>query len=352
MSRALASQAETASGFFIPDLCEARQVFILVLLSELLVIVYTLAASSLQLFDWELLGKSSLIVLWVVLLSAAVLCRLRAALHRFAVPVASTLALLCVLTVTTITSLLAQSQVPEYRAEGAAWVLRNLLVALVCGSIALRYFFLQHQLRLTERGELLARLESLRTRIRPHFLFNTLNSIASLIDIDPAKAETAVENLADLFRTSLADEDRPTTVDDEIRSCQLYLEIEHLRLGDRLEVHWRVDDALRCVPMPSLMLQPLVENAVYHGIAQLPDGGCISITVADVGGDLQVVMENPLPEAGSTAHGHNMALSNVQQRLQGMFGGRGRLSAGPSADGFRVELSYPLDQAAQPGVLL
>ena len=155
--------------------------------------------------------------------------------------------------------------------------MRNLLVAVVLAGIVLRYFYLQQQLRLQEQLELQARLDSLRSRIRPHFLFNTLNSIASLIMSRPAAAEQAVEDLAELFRVSLQESHRTTTVADELRLCELYLGIEQLRLGDRLQVQWQVQVEAREQPMPSLLLQPLVENAIYHGLFPAAAGGIIRI---------------------------------------------------------------------------
>ncbi len=201
---------------------------------------------------------------------------------------------------------------------------------------------LEQQVKLRERSELQARLDSLRARIRPHFLFNTMNSIASLIDSRPAAAEQAVEDLAELFRASLQDNYRDTTVSDELHLCRLYLGIEQLRLGDRLALDWSVDDSLSDLPMPGLLLQPLVENAVYHGVAQLPQGGTIRIAVARLGELLQVTIENPVPATPGHTEGNHMALANIEQRLQGLFGEDASLAAALEKDCFRVVLQYPV----------
>jgi two-component system, LytTR family, sensor histidine kinase AlgZ len=344
-----AGQREQQSGeFFIPDLCSPRSVFVMILLAELMVLVYTLAVSALPSFNWDLLASSSLFVQWVVLLSAAILCQLRQPFSRLSLQVATAGSLLVVLLVTGLSSWFAQTfyiSLPR-SSEGVWWLLRNLLVAVVLSGIVLRYFYLQQQVKLRERGELQARLDSLRAKIRPHFLFNTLNSIASLIDSRPAQAEQAVEDLAELFRASLQDNHGNSTVADELHLCRLYLGIEQLRLGDRLSLDWSVDAALEEAPMPGLLLQPLVENAVYHGVAQIPDGGTIRIVVRREGEHLQVTIENPVPVTAGHTSGNHMALVNIEQRLQGLFGDNGSLATSRDASGFRVVLQYPLEQAS------
>ena len=225
-------------------------------------------------------------------------------------------------------------------AVGLWWLLRNLLVATVLAGIVLRYFYLQQQLRLQEKLELQARLDSLRARIRPHFLFNTMNSIASLIMSRPEAAEQAVEDLSELFRVSLQEGQRPTTVADELRLCELYLGIEKLRLGAKLQVQWQVETAVRDQPMPSLVLQPLVENAVYHGISQLPEGGTISIAVHLSAGVVRVSVDNPMPGQSAHTEGHHMALANIEQRLLVLYGAGARLEAVPQGNAYRINLSY------------
>lgn len=340
---AQAGEGVTTRVVFIPDLCAPRSVFVMVLLVELVVLVYVLSASGLLDFNWETLALRSLFVQWVVLLSAALLCGLRQVISAFRLPLASLCSLLVVLAVTAASSVAAWRLLPvmDDGSGEAWWLLRNLLVAAVLGGIVLRYFYLQQQLLVQKQLELQARLDSLRARIRPHFLFNTLNSIASLIASRPEAAERAVEDLAELLRVSLQEQQRPTLVADELRLCELYLAIEQLRLGDRLQVLWQVDPGLRDTPMPSLILQPLVENAVYHGVAQLSGGGTIRVSVRPQAGNVLVQVENPVPEESTPGRGHHMALENIRQRLLVLYGLQGGLRT-EHADGvFRVELSYP-----------
>ena len=251
------SDPAIAGEFFIPDLCATRPVLMMFILAELLVVVYVLSASSLPRFDWGSLALASLFVQWVVMLCAGALCASRPLLARMSLPLGVMLSFVIILLVTLLTSVVALLALgsSSYGDMNAWWLLRNLLVAGVFGGIALRYFYLQQQLRAREKAELQARIESLRSRIRPHFLFNTMNSIASLIGSRPEEAEQVVEDLSELFRASLVDKGDSTSVDDELHLCRLYLRIEQLRLGERMRVNWNVDEAASGCQMPPLLLQ-------------------------------------------------------------------------------------------------
>ncbi len=267
-------------------------------------------------------------------------------MSRVNLVLATAICLSLIALVTAVSSVLALSAFPWLAGETQSgwWVLRNLIVSLVLGGIILRYFFLQQQLLRQEQMELQSRLDSLRARIRPHFLFNTLNSIASLIVSRPESAEQAVEDLAELFRASLKENRGATTVADELRLCELYLGIEQLRLGDRLRVEWQVDATLLDAPMPSLVLQPLVENAVYHGIARLPEGGVITVVLDREGDSVRVTVDNPVPAGAQSSEGNQMALANVEQRLQVIYGARAGLQLQPSPQRFSITLRYDPDQ--------
>jgi two-component system sensor histidine kinase AlgZ len=334
--------------FLIPDLCSPRAVFVMVLLAELMVLVYALASSSLPALNWDLLASCSLFMQWVVLSSAALLCPLRKVFARLSLALAATCSLLLVMAVAGVSSVLAIVLYPQlpFAETGIWWVIRNVLVAMVLAGIALRYFYMQQQLQMREKSELQARLDSLRARIRPHFLFNTLNSIASLIATRPEAAEQAVEDLSELFRSNLQEHNNATTVDDELRLCRLYLDIEQLRLGDRLAIEWLVDDDLLEEPMAGLLLQPLVENAVYHGIAQLPAGGKVVVEVAAVNGKIQARIENPIPARAGHTQGNQMALQNIEQRLQGLYGTEAGMTIQSESGFFQVQLYYPFEAKA------
>lgn len=330
--------------FFIPDLCAPQPTLFLILLMELLVLVYVLASSPLNQFNWDLFATGSLLAQWQLLFSAWLICRCRRWLGQLSLPTA-TLASLALVTLTTV---LSGGFVQIYLAEALGvsasplWILRNILIANVLAAMLLRYFYLQQQIRLREQWALQAKLDSLQARIRPHFLFNTLNSIASLIASRPERAEQAVEDLAELFRANLKEADEQTSVEDEVRLTRLYLDIESLRLGERLEVNWDIDDEALGAPMPSLTIQPLAENAVYHGISRLPSGGRIQIRIKLDGQTLVIRLDNPLPPGESEAMGNQMALANVEQRLQALYGAQASVSTIRAERRFRVELRYPL----------
>eukprot|EP01031_Cornospumella_fuschlensis_P016430 gene16430-20080_t len=144
-------------------------------------------------------------------------------------------------------------------------------------ALLLRYFFLQSQWRRQQQAELRARIESLQARIRPHFLFNSLNSIASLVVIDPYKAEQAVLDLSDLFRASLAKPGTLVSWAEELELSKRYLSIEQYRLGERLQLDWQVDDVPDDLPIPQLTLQPLLENALIYGIQPRIEGGLVRV---------------------------------------------------------------------------
>ncbi len=334
-----------AREFFIPDLCAPGSVFVAIVLSELLLVVHVLASSSFARFDWNLLATASLFVQWVVLLSVALLCYMRAPLSRLSMPLASLSSLLVVALVAMLSTFFMYLLFPLAVPVPDYWtLLRNALVATILAGIVLRYFHLQHQLRRQEQLELQARLDSLRDRMRPHFLFNTLNGIASLIMSQPETAERAVEDLSELLRVSLQERSANTTVADELRLCELYLGIEKLRLGERLQTEIEVQPGCLDKPMPALIMQPLVENAIYHGVSRLPDGGLVRIEVSRQAGEITASVVNPLPEEAVESRGHQLALANIRQRLDALYGANGRLEVMPQAQQFRVCLRYPLER--------
>jgi len=185
-----------------------------------------------------------------------------------------------------------------------------------------------------------ARLQALQARIRPHFLFNSLNSVLSLIRSDPARAESALENLADLYRVLMADNRELSPLSREMELASAYLDLESMRLNDRLQVDWRTDNAPLGALLPSLLLQPLLENAVYHGIEPNPRGGRIGIDIFARDHQLHVVVRNPLGSA--VRPGNSMALSNIRERLRLHFDAEARLSTHEAGGEFHVQVVMPL----------
>ncbi|MCH8897596.1 MAG: histidine kinase [Chloroflexi bacterium] len=215
-------QEQHAEDFFLPDLCEAQSILFLILVTELLVFVLVLADSELIDFNWVQLGLTSLFVQWIVLTSAGILCHFRPILMRLSVAAATTICYGLILSMTFGFSLLGEwlflPEVGGWSVEALGRTGRNLLIASVMTGIAFRYFYLQHQFRRQEQAELNSRIQALQSRIRPHFLFNSMNIIASLISVDPAMAEEVVEDLSLLFRASLNDtSDKPVLLSEFVK---------------------------------------------------------------------------------------------------------------------------------------
>ena len=259
--------ATTASdSFFLPDFCAIGTLFTVVLVGQLLVFLLLLTAPG---NDWlGELAMISLFVQWVALTSAGLLCATRRLLTLLGNASAGIVAWSLVLTVTALVGEAAWWLVEEPSPGAAAHLpfqLRNLAISAIVSAAALRYLYVQHQWKQRVESEAQARFEALQARIRPHFLFNSMNTIASLARSRPDIAEEVVEDLADLFRASLGDAHTPATLARELELCREYLRIEAQRLGERLRTDWQVDGLPDDALLPPLTLQPLVENAVYHG---------------------------------------------------------------------------------------
>lgn len=343
-------QSEAETGSILPDFCSGRTVFLLVLVTELFVLTMVLGASGIRAFSWDYLALASLLVQWVVLLSAAIFCRLRKAAQHWTL-----LQTLCFVYLTVLTVTALATWAGEWVLAGADWnasaifgwpttLARNLLVSAIMTGLVLRHFYVQARLRRQEQAELQSRIQALQARIRPHFLFNSMNSIASLIASDPAAAERAVEDLSDLFRASLSSDQQTVPLLQEIDLCQQYLAIERLRLGERLQVKWRVEDYPSDARIPLLTLQPLLENAIYHGIQPLAQGGLVSILIQYRGDLLEMTVSNPCSEEAvtPTKTNHHIALNNIEHRLRAIFGKQARLTTHRNAELFVVQISYPL----------
>jgi len=194
-----------------------------------------------------------------------------------------------------------------------------------------------------------ARLAELQSRIRPHFLFNTLNTAIALVRSDPARAEGVLEHLAELFRAAL---EAPgargrTTLADELALARRYLEIEELRFGTRLKVEWQLDPAAGAAPLPPLALQPLLENAVRHGIEAIEGGGTVRVRTRVRLGRAEVIIDNPLPATATVSAGHGLALSNVRERLRLLHDLDASFEAGPRDGRWFVRIAVPLEVRAQ-----
>ncbi|VXB15032.1 Alginate biosynthesis protein [Pseudomonas sp. 8AS] len=338
--------------FFLPELCQPEALLSMVLLAELLVLVLVLSEPMQPGFNWVRLAMTSLFVQWIVLLSAGLLCRLRPLLASLRAAVAGTLC--CAMVVGLA---LACTAVADYFELGGPLprngevnlYLRHALISLIMSALLLRYFYLQSQWRRQQQAELRARIEALQARIRPHFLFNSLNSIASLVVVDPFRAEQAVLDLSDLFRASLAKPGTLVPWREELELARRYLSIEQYRLGDRLQLDWQVDAVPDDLPIPQLTLQPLLENALIYGIQPRIEGGLVRVEAQYEDGVFLLCVSNPYDEGAERqpSRGTQQALVNIDARLAALFGPRASLSVDRRDGRHFTCLRYPCERLTQ-----
>jgi two-component system sensor histidine kinase AlgZ len=226
-------------------------------------------------------------------------------------------------------------------------LIRNLAVATILVGLALRYFYLHYESGLHRQVQATARLQALQARIRPHFLFNSMNTIASLTHDQPDLAEQAIENLADLFRASLAAEAN-ISLQQELELTRSYIDLESLRLGERLQVNWKLPDQELSLNLPALTLQPLVENAIYHGIEPLSSGGSIDIVIEPSTHEIEISISNPVvpDRQGRQREGNRMALENIRERLQLAFSGTASMAVNETQTRYTVQLKIPMTESA------
>ena len=204
---------------------------------------------------------------------------------------------------------------------------------------ALLYFDLRNRAFSPAVAE--ARLMALTARIRPHFLFNSLNAVLGVIRSDPRRAEQALEELSDLFRVLMGENKDLVTLKEEFALCRQYLELENLRLGERLNVEWDVEDCPQDAQVPPLMLQPLLENAVYHGVEPSPQPATVTLRAVREGEEIHIDLSNPYHGENANHAGNRMALDNIRERLMLFYDLEARLETEAKAGVFRVAIRLP-----------
>ncbi len=349
MPQASSSASESQQPRWLPDFCSLQVLFAVIVVAELLVLVILIAPADQSQPLLPRLTSASAFVQWLALTCALCLCKLRPQLERFSPRVGIAVAYVLMLVVTMLGSALVfqidhelglNMTLPMALQQRFIW--RNAALCALIGAALLRYFYVMEQWRARVKAEAKARFDALQARIRPHFLFNSMNTIASLIGSRPREAEQAVENLSDLFRAALGNDAALSTFGEELDLVRRYLEIERLRLGERLQLNIDADAVPASLPMPALLLQPLVENAVYHGIQALPDGGKLSIRGSAVSGGYAIRISNPRPGTGARRRGrHGMALANTRARIEYHFGTRGGLDVVAGAEDFVCTVRLP-----------
>ena len=339
-------------SLYIPDFCTSSAALANVLIVELTALILTLARENLGVSFWTDLSRTSIFLLWIGLAGAALLCWMRAPLSRLQVARGSVAVLLLIAVLIAVISagafMLGRSNLVEdagaaglFPPDLTTFLIRNVSIGLVVTALALRYFYVTHEWRRNIEMQATARVHALQALIRPHFLFNSMNTIATLTRSNPAAAEQAVQDLADLFRANLSDKRDTITLAEEYEVARTYQRIEELRLGPRLHVEWKIDSLPAKALVPGLMLQPLLENAIYHGIEPQPGGGTVTVTGELSGSLITIVVRNPVGDYESEREGNRLALANIRERLGLLYGERGLVKSGRFDTEYIVTLRFP-----------
>ncbi len=345
--------APTALRLLLPDFCASRAVLVVLLIVSLTALLLALSSAGFTAAFWTDLARNVLFLVWTGLSGSGLLCAARQVIAARRAAIGSLMVLGIILTLVAAISAIAfwimSSNVlnPDSMLGVAPETLllflaRNMLIGLIVSTLALRYFYVAQQWRLNVESQARSRVNVLQARIRPHFLYNSMNTIAALTRSDPARAEEAVQDLADLFRASLSEKRSLISLKEELESARIYQRIEQLRMGDRLRVRWDVNDLPMRALIPALTVQPLMENAIGHGVEHLDGGGEVIVEGSSVDGIVLLRVRNPMPPDNPMARaGHGIALDNIRERLGLLFGARAEVTAGREANEYVVELRFP-----------
>ena len=332
----------------IPSLCRGKMLFRLLILAQAVAILLAFSPG-ISSDPWFRLGIISLYVHWIALLSLAVLCPLLPKMVTRSLLVRWLVICLVLLLVTAGVSVMAwhfSADVLTYYHSSTNFVLANLALALVV-SLLVGQLMLMH----AERARLLAaqssaELQAFQARIQPHFLFNSLNALAELVHQAPDDAEQALLDLADLFRAAMH-AGSLLTLEQELELSKKYLALEHLRLGERLQVKWQLPAVLPVVKLPALTLQPLLENAVRYGVEPSLVPVIVTVEVSVGKKQLALIITNPLNAQNARQREQNgIALQNIQARLELLFADNQQFSCRQVQDTFRVKLVLPLSDGS------
>lgn len=346
-------QAQPAQDW-LPELCTLPRLAVMLGLAELVVIVLALSPDGAAHWSAGHFLSASALALWQAVAVTALLCVMRAPLSRLP----QRLGALCAIGVAGAVAIVSAGALHAlYAATGLRigggvgfwrFTLGSAAVAMLISALALRYFYVSDRWAAQVSASARAEADALQARIRPHFLFNSMNLIASLLHSAPQVAERAVLDLSDLFRAALGAGEDNSTLAQEVELAQRYLSIESLRLGERLSVRWERTEPLPWeLVLPRLVLQPMVENAVLHGISRLPEGGAVEIALRVQGHLLHIGVRNPAPEPGRVpaplvGRGAGHAQRSIAHRLSYRFGNQARVTGFWEQGYYACELAIPL----------
>jgi two-component system sensor histidine kinase AlgZ len=337
---------------FLPNFCTGEVVFNVVVVAEMLAIVINL------IIPRDFLGTSafqdliliSLFIQWVALAGTAVLCYTRKYLNRLPNLRALGMAYLLLLLTTFVISecaVLLLWAIGRIDTPQPAWYVSfnilTLTISAIINGLLLRLFLAKHELTQRTLSEARAKLQALQSRIRPHFVFNSMNIIAALTRSAPDKAEAAIEDMVDLFRMMLSQDEMLVPIKNEIDVAKKYLALESLRLDNRLTVNWDIGKFPRKAVMPVLTLQPLLENAIRHGIEELAGGGVVNVRLWEENDQIYIRVDNPLPKTRSkqAQSTPGQSLDNMRQRFQSHYGEQASLQSVEEDGRFIVTVVLP-----------
>jgi two-component system sensor histidine kinase AlgZ len=307
---------------------------VLVIVTALTVIAAVLRSSNWSSLLQQWIGIAA-VVQPIAILSVALLSVANPWLHEVDYRAAVVLIVLAELAITLFV-LRIEALILEAAMEDAG---RDVFLVVAITLALIGYFNLRNRALSPALSE--ARLQALQARIRPHFLFNSINAVLSLIRADPRRAEAALEDMADLFRVLMADNRDLAPLENEVELCRQYLALEQLRLGARLRIDWHVDNMPKDALMPPLVLQPLLENAVYHGIEPSIEPGVVSVNIYHVRDRVHMVLRNPYRKDGNHHAGNKMALGNIRERLALHFDAEASLQARVGDSEYEVHITIP-----------
>ena len=344
------AQGHTASPYYEapqvypPSFCDWKLLVAVVVITEVSVVLAGLGRPGFPSLGW--LALASVYAQWMALFCASGICVMSSWINRFS----ATGAWLACWLITILLSLIFSRSTwlalevshPQMLSGGASdFVFESVFAVALVSLVFFRYLVIRARWRLELEAQSEARVQALHARIRPHFLFNSLNTVANLIHTDPESAEAATLDLADLFRGSMRRADEAIPLQEELNLARQYLDMEQRRLADRLRVNWRVEDLPENATVLPLLLQPLLENAVGHGIQNLPDGGEISVYGRSEGDLIVITVTNPVAKGVLVQPGNGMAIRNIRERLALAFGPRASLVTNRDNDQFISVLNVP-----------
>ncbi len=347
MSLPIPPQKHVSTGaILIPDCCNLGVVFRVLIAVNVVVLLSLMARGQGLRFNFQEFIETSMLVELISLMSLFALC----GLHRLAARQAMA-AWVQRLAFGVVPAMICAVLLAYF--DGMEWFVYSfprlrsgyaVFLCFVMGMTLQHYFELRSRAFSPALGE--ARLQALQARIRPHFLFNSLNAVLSLIRSEPRRAETALEDLADLFRVLMRDTRDMTTLKEEIHLCEQYLAIEKIRLGERLQVSWQIenlsDEELREAKIAALLLQPLLENAVHYGVEPCVTPSMIMVALRRTLDKIEITVSNPFHLDARFPLGNQMALENIRQRLALLYDIEAQLSYGVIGSNFEVKLRFPL----------